>query len=102
MGMTCAWRPSSNANEVSDPAVMTGAHPAHDDDLLRPFEAAVLAAIFDQPRGESGPDAGNPHELFHRSRVDVDAIFLGERRGIHQKKQQKKGKKHESDDLCFL
>lgn len=62
---------------MGNPAVAFRAHPPHDDHVLRAFERAVFAAVFDDAGGVSGADAGRFHQLFDGGGVDVDAWIGG-------------------------
>ena len=75
MARICAWRRSSNANEVRDFAVAFGAQAFDDDEVLWAFEGAVFAAMFQDAARDSLPDIWQAHQLGGGSGVEVDALL---------------------------
>jgi hypothetical protein len=59
---------------MRNPPVPLRAHPPNDNHILRAFERAVFAAMLDNARGVGRADAGQLHQLFDGSGVDVDAL----------------------------
>ncbi len=62
-------------------AVKFGAHPFDNNYILRSFERAVLAAMFNDARGQGGADTGQTREFFSRGSIDVDPLFRGREDG---------------------
>lgn len=73
--MICVCRRSSNANEVGDLTIAFCAQAFDDDDVLRAFEIAVFAAVFENAIGNGLADVGQAHQLFGGRGVNVDAIL---------------------------
>jgi hypothetical protein len=76
MAPICASRHSSSANQAGYLRIKLRAHHASDDDVMRAFEGAVPAAMFNHARGESGADGRQALQFFDRCGVVVDALFI--------------------------
>ena len=76
MEMICELIRSSNANEVSKAVIEFGAHAAHGDDVLRAFERAMLVPMLDDPLSHHAANAGQAHQVFKLSCVEIDALLI--------------------------